>query len=942
MKLFINPFVILRIPAFSFEQQIESVWEDLKAFIENSSPVFFERIQHAGPEDLAGLDEKTKYTIWKYFNRSKFRGTPFGGFAGFATLSLANRDEAILIDETQYLHRFNDWGNSPEAYDDKLLFSPDRSFITNASIYYCPKSIRFLCLQDNLFELAQIERSSFIERLLTKCKDRVGIEELKQFALVEDVEETVLNGILISLIELQLLFSDLDRNIVGEDYYKRCGIPCHNKNELIAQSADQTYIIAERKVASGNINMSKLQSLPGCIEYLLSIQSQTEIPNLSAFKSAFLQSYEYQEQPLMKILDPEFGIGYAELENVPIDDLLINELLDSKKTAQKSTRQPDNDFIKSLLNAFLENKDKREMIQLKDLQFKPIPNRLNNLPANSFSALIRMEDDLIVLDHVGGVTATALAGRFTLASESIESHCKAIGKFESEVNPDVIFFDIAYMAEGKVDNVNRRKEIYDYELPLLNYSCSNQLIHLDDLIITIKNNEIVLLSKRYGKRVLPRLASAYNYSRSDLPVYRFLCDLQHQNIRSQILVDIESLISGLNFYPRIQYGNVVLSAAKWKFNRQDKKADVRAQLALMEVTRYFTVGRGDQTLCFDSYSDEDMKCFNRYLDQQNDITLTEVILGKKPLVHNTAEKPHFSQMLITLQHSTNLYQPFRPVIIPSERDFSEVIIPGKDWLYFEIYCHSQRSNEILANSISNFVSKYNAGLKCWFFIRYNQPTDHIRLRLNLKDEKKGYLYTSKLMDMLDEYFEAGFIKDIQLKTYRREMQRYGDAGIENIEQHFSVDSNYCLYAISECMSTVDCYANCIYFMEKVLDDFHLDEKTTLTFIKNIQDSFMTVQNIEKPGFKTINKAFEQFVNDANFKPMSSLYDRQQLLLQSFLSIIGTCPPESKLGLFRDLFHMHINRIFSDNQLTHEMVVYAFLYKQLIRNYKRRELVQINS
>lgn len=937
MKLSINPFLILRIPAFSFEEQIGTVWEDLKTFIAYSSPDFFDRIKEIGTEDLPGLDDKTKYTIWKYFNRAKYRGTPFGGFAGFATLELGHRDEVIFIEKTQHLHKFNDWGTVTEVhYTDALLFSPDRVYIANASIYFSPKSIRFLCLQNKSFELAQIERSRFIEQLLTICKDRVGIEQLQQFAIKEDVDEQVLKGILLSLIELQLLFTDLDRNIVGDDYYKRSGIPL--------RSTDQNYLIAERKVLSGSIINAKLQSLPGCIQYLLSIPSQAENPYLNAFKSDFLQRYEYQEQPLMKMLDPEFGIGYGDLENVPTGDILVNDLLETKKTEQARTCDPHNEFTKHLLNAILEHKGgKNQIIQLQEHQFKSTLNKVNKLPANSFSALLRLEDDLIVLDHVGGLTATALAGRFTLASETIEAHCKAIGKFENEANPDVIFFDIAYMAEGKVDNINRRKEIYDYELPLLNYSCSKHLIHLDDLLITIKNNEIILLSKRYEKRVIPRLASAYNYTRSDLPVYRFLCDLQHQNIRSQISFDIQSLIAGLNFYPRVQYGNVVLSAAKWKVNKQNFAAgNVTAQLELMQVTRYFTAGNGDQTLCFDRYCDADMLSFKRYLDQQTEFTITEMLMGEKPPVRDSDGRPYFTQFLITLQHSIPLYRPFSPAISSSEEKFPGVITPGRNWLYFEIYCHTQRSNEILNNAISKFIERYKAGFKCWFFIRYNQSENHLRLRLNLKDEKSSHLYTSKLMDELDEYFKAGFIKDIQLKTYRRELYRYGHAQIEDIEQHFSIDSAYSLNTIARNLGTDECYARCIGLMKNVIKEFDLDDKTKLAFVKNIQDSFIAAQGVENTGFKRINKAFEQFANGGACSLMNdTLPSAQVQLLQSFVSVIQTCPTELKLNMFIDLFHMHINRLFSDNQHAHEMVIYSFLYKQLLREHKSTQLVQTN-
>jgi len=70
---------------------------------------------------------------------------------------------------------------------------------------------------------------------------------------------------------------------------------------------------------------------------------------------------------------------------------------------------------------------------------------------------------------------------------------------------------------------------------------------LSDLWVRYENNEIILESKKLGKRVIPRLSSAYNYNHSDLPVFRFLCDLQHQSIQSNLTLNLSSLFPALTF-----------------------------------------------------------------------------------------------------------------------------------------------------------------------------------------------------------------------------------------------------------------------------------------------------------------------------------------------------------------------------------------------------------
>lgn len=132
----------------------------------------------------------------------------------------------------------------------------------------------------------------------------------------------------------------------------------------------------------------------------------------------------------------------------------------------------------------------------------------------------------------GGVTATSLLGRFTMASEQLEDLALQITADEQFHNPDVIFFDIGYQGEVLVDNVNRRKSMFNYELPILTWSEHKNILNVNDLFVTIRNNQVVLFSKIYNKRVISRLGSSYNYTRSPLTLFRFLTELQAQSIKT--------------------------------------------------------------------------------------------------------------------------------------------------------------------------------------------------------------------------------------------------------------------------------------------------------------------------------------------------------------------------------------------------------------------------
>ena len=933
MKTTISPVVLLRIPAFSITAQLFEVWEELKIAISFSSRTFYEKIKTIEAHELATLDPKVQFTIWKYFNRSKYRGTPYGSFAGFAVAELVADAKEVVFSQKQHLHRFKDWSyrNDLEISNDELS-AADRLYFSNSSTYSTSRNIRFISLQEEVFELAEIEKSTFITELLDFCSKKAKYTAIRDFAADRTISEEVLTGILKAMLDLQLLFTDLNPNIIGPDYFSR-------SNQPLSDTEEQ-YLIAERKVYSGGVNKAALAHLPSCIDYLIKTNLASENQGLKSFSAEFQRRFESQELPLMMVLDPELGIGYGDFTGTAAATDLAHELREAIGSSMPTPAHPG-DFAWSLLKQMLKG-DKKQVIKLEEIKDNPKSDSKIK-PANSFSALARFADDLVILEQVGGCTGNALAGRFTMASKDVELHCKQTAAAESAANPEVIFFDLGYMAEGKVDNINRRKGIYEYELPILNYSCAKELISLNDLLVTVKNGEIILLSAQYGKRLIPRLASAYNYSRSDLSVYRFLCDLQHQQVHTQVLFDIQLLLPGLDFYPRVQYKNLVLSTAKWRIKASDLGQEpVLSLLDKMGVSRYFSAGNGDQNLCFDKENETDLFHFKHYLNQYNDFVISELINTSNQLFKDEFKKNYFTQILLTLNHDGLLYSGHTPMKKAKYKDIERVIVPGKDWLYFEIYCHEERTDFILAALIGKFIESYSRNFKTWFFIRYNEPASHLRLRLQLNQEEEGYFYVSRLMDILAEDLSDGIITDIQLKTYHRETERYGAAQMALTERHFTADSNYALSLIESNPDLFNKYASCTALMKTVLSALDLNQGDKVLFIRNVRQSFEKEHRMTSTEFKKVNREWSLFLEEYPFGSLDQfLHTIPNELIRSFNFTLAESDPENRSALFCSLFHMHINRLFANEPRAHETIIYSFLYKILQLEKQNLHLVKLD-
>ncbi|XHR94292.1 lantibiotic dehydratase [Mucilaginibacter sp. UC70_90] len=262
------------------------------------------------------------------------------------------------------------------------------------------------------------------------------------------------------------------------------------------------------------------------IEKLAALNEYKEAADLREFKQRFRKKFDARSVQVMEALDPETGIGYGGLEQDRSgDDFVFN--LKPEGTGQ-SLRDT---LTAGILSRLVSGKD----METGYIDIEQLPGKENPawLP-NTFSVLCSVEGAFVKVEHIGGCTANALLGRFTPVSAQTEALCRELADIEKQANPHVLFFDIAYMAEGYVDNINRRKSIYDYQLSIGNYDTSAAPLTLNDLYLSLNGEDLILRSKKLNRRMIPRMASAYNHRRSDLPLFRLLSDLQYQGLQADL------------------------------------------------------------------------------------------------------------------------------------------------------------------------------------------------------------------------------------------------------------------------------------------------------------------------------------------------------------------------------------------------------------------------
>lgn len=580
-----------------------------------------EKSINSGTSIINNSQSRLKNTLLKYFNRMSNRCTPFGLFSGVAT-GYFDKDES-------FPKRYSDWQKIRETKVDMnflvslsqhLLSIPDIKkqllFFPNNSIYRIGNKIRYIEYEtkgmNRDYTISSAPFSKELERILYFSKHGKTISQLSSFIknaevsskeVLEYIEELIVNRVLVSELKpnisgidfLDSIFSVLTRieaqkeksilvaiksKINELDNYFENQISSYTEIEELIETLDvkyeQKYLFQTDLYFDNKVRLSyqwKRELKKG-----ISFLNRTTLFNLhnthlEKFKTVFFERFGNEEIPLAFALDTESGIGYrqdiqAKGIHPYLEDLALP--FSQEKRSLELTLNPFQIILnEKLQEAFLE---KKYSIELLDEDFSDFEENWNDL-ANTLYYMVEfvtINNDKKMVLNFGSGNAGKLLARFCSEKSDIGTLIKEISQKEKEFS-DGILAEIIHLPEARTGNILRRPQMREYEIPYIAKSVlpTENQIPIQDLYLSIKNGKLFLRSKSRNKEVVPFLTNAHNYSSNSLPVYHFLCDLGNQNIKPVLHFDWGDLGSIYHFLPRIEYGNIILSKARWKINANE-------------------------------------------------------------------------------------------------------------------------------------------------------------------------------------------------------------------------------------------------------------------------------------------------------------------------------------------------------------------------------------
>lgn len=121
-----------------------------------------------------------------------------------------------------------------------------------------------------------------------------------------------------------------------------------------------------------------------------------------------------------------------------------------------------------------------------------------------------------------------------------------------------------------------------------------------------------------------------------------------------------------------------------------------------------------------------------------------------------------------------------------------------EWVYLKLYTTKTKQDNYIYKEIYEVIKKLDRRglIDKFFFIRYSDPKEHIRLRILLKDKQKDAL--AVINEFIADSFEKEYISDTSIALYEPEIVRYGgEAAITLSESVFEANSKIVVCILEE-------------------------------------------------------------------------------------------------------------------------------------------------
>lgn len=1005
MKLLDN--FILRTPLLAATQSIDQPFKVFKESllvqeaIFLSSKVLYDRINEVinhtelDPEKILKIEN----SLLKYLKRLSTRATPFGinglisvGKFGNET-NLSFKGDAVersVRFDMQFLSKvYSELIKTPAIIERLIWYS-------NNTLYKFNNTYRFVdytsSSSDRVYQISQAKANDVLDSVIRLAKNGITVQAFRKMLGAKGFDPIEISAYLMQLIESKILTSNLEPSISGTFYGVQLSEFLKENSDVISRDL-KTFIELQKTIAKANSiesyqNISKViekTNLPRASYFHINSCRQLESNSISRdvfkhlpeamklslyfsehiknipqraiddFTAEFVRRYEGQELPLLMVLDPDLSIGYPYSNERSIGDevsyglggggemMTIFEMRDRFQTVINkyyqciSTGGTEIEFTESEYNAIAQD--------------VTLPSAV----IATMGSLVQLENGIDFIQSASDLSSAATISRFSGLSKPLHDTVQAVCTIERDHfnKENILIAELVFVPSEQGANIVSKTHLRDFEIPAISQSSLpiEQIIPLDDITISVSNGRIVMKSKSRNSIILPKFTSIFNPIHCQLPVFNLFSDLKYAGMQGGLTWNW-SFLAKMPFQPRVRYKNIILSKASWLVKSDEiahiKKGDLagfKKFLAHRRIPKKVLISQGDDIVIPIHFeSEKDVYLFISELRKYQALTVSEnPHADDEYLVRG--DSGHYAHEVVI--NWDNLVQ--GPVMIYKNGIYKNKkhYTPGSEWTYLSIFCSQKTADTILRDYVDKLIKKgiKDEQIDTWFFIRYGDPRNHVRLRIKPKKEQKREIENA-LSQLAAKLHQKGLAWDVKSEIYSRELHRYGDSNISSTEKLFQFDSEF----IIELLNIFDDSALsawrwkvAVLSLDALLDDFQMTLADKIAMLKEIKLSFFAENSITsksnlswfKDTFRSKRDEIENLLNKkdesvAVIKPL--IEKRSRKISRVRRKILANIEKEASHSIYTILpsyMHMFMNRLFVNQQRRQEMVIYDLMHQHYL-------------
>ena len=452
----------------------------------------------------------------------------------------------------------------------------------------------------------------------------------------------------------------------------------------------------------------------------------------------------------------------------------------------------------------------------------------------------------------------------------------------------------------------------EYSKVFFSYNSFEDYTMLKDIYVHVDSNYDLVFTNREGQLLKFVINSALNPKVSN-PLIDFLTNYNNHGSAAFAIGIIKNFFSSSNYIPEIKYKNIVIIPRTWRFIGNGNFT-FENFVEQYKIPNFVYLVMNDNRLLLNLSKKEDYNILFRHINKYGNAELQEVnqMISYSLSTHLQCKISEvvfeFENHSKTLENLNTRYNtlPIYQENVKRKMDFSS------QWIYIKLYINEKQQKNFLLryyNEISSEISdKYDPEIL--FYIRYNDPMSHIRLRIKATTIENKLNIENFIFKKLQPLLENNIIENYSQNIYIRELERYGGEDcIDFIENIFTINSKLAMQLLirnkDRDLNELKCdMIVCIY---TILKTFSYSDNEIMNLYSNISDDkakyyFHKYKNVILRGVLNVHEYFSSYICD-----LIESHDRfnQIPLLKS--------KGRSSDEIAKSIIHMFCNRVFGTNR-----------------------------